>query len=105
MLPDGTSAWSIMSSSYVKAAVDTVKALLAEDGQELKPGKRPHKGPLPSGYKPELDVSDECDAEHVSRFQQLIGILSCAVELGRIDVQIEVALSSQYQASPREGHL
>ena len=105
MLPDGTYAWSIMSNSYVKAAVNTVKDLLAEDGRELKSGKRPHKGPLPSGYKPELDVTDECDAEHVSRFQQLIGILRWAIELGRIDVQIEVALLSQYQASPREGHL
>ena len=105
ILPDGTSAWSIMSNSYVKGAVDTVKALLAEDGRELKSGKRPHKGPLPSGYKPELDVTDECDAEHVSRFQQLIGILRWAIELGRIDVQIEVALLSQYQASPRDGHL
>ena len=61
-LPDGTSAWSMTSCSYVKAAVDTVKDLLAEDGRELKSGKRPHKGPLPHGYKLELDVTDECDA-------------------------------------------
>ena len=28
-----------------------------------------------------------------------------AVKLGRIDIQIEVALMSQYQMSPRQGHL
>ena len=58
MLTDSTYAWSIMSNSYVKAAVDTVKALLVEDGRELKLGKRPHKGPLSSRYKPELDVTN-----------------------------------------------
>ena len=85
--------------------METVKTLLAEEGRELKSGKRPHKGPLPHGYKAELDVTDECDADMTSRFQQLIGILRWAVELGRIDIQVEVAIMSQYQASPREGHL
>ena len=104
-LPNGRFAWSLGSYSYVVAAVQTVRDLLAEDGRDLKTGKRPHKGPLPSGYKPELDVTDECDAEYHSRFQQLIGILRWAVELGRIDIEIEVALMSQYQASSRYGHL
>ena len=104
-LPDGSTAWSLLSTSYVRAAVDTIKRLLAEDGRDLKSGKRPHKGPLPPGYKPELDVTDECCAEHVSRYQQLIGILRWAVELGRVDIHVEVAIMSQYQASPRQGHL
>ena len=71
----------------------------------MKSGKRAHKGPLPHGYKPELDTTPELSAEYVSRFQQLIGILRWAVELGRIDIQIEVAIMSQYQMNPREGHL
>jgi hypothetical protein len=61
--------------------------------------------PLPSGYKPELDVSDELDAEMTSRFLQLIGIARWAVEIGRLDMYLEVSLLSQYQANPREGHL
>ena len=48
---------------------------------------------------------DECDAEHVSRFHKLVGILRWAVYLGRFDIQIEVVLLSQYQASPQEVHL
>lgn len=104
-LDDGSKAWSLLSTSYVKNAIDTVQRLLAEDGRELKTGNRSHKGPLPAGYKPELDVTDECDADHMSRYQQLIGILRWAVELGRIDIHVEVAIMSQYQASPREGHL
>ena len=81
-LPNGLQAWSLMSHSYVNSAVQTVQALLAEDGRELKTGSRHHKGPLPPGYKPELDVTDECDAEYTLRYQQLIGILRWAVELG-----------------------
>ena len=46
-LPDGSMAWSLLSTDYVKAAVETVKRLLWEDGRELKTGKRSHKGPLP----------------------------------------------------------
>ncbi len=74
-LPDGSISWSLLSTSYVTSAIETVKTLLAEEGRELKSGRRPHKGPLPHGYKPELDVADECDADMTSRFQQLIGIL------------------------------
>ena len=68
-LPDGRFTWSLSSHSYVLAAMQTVRDLLAEDGRESKTGKRPHKGPLPFGYKPELDVTDECDAEHHSCYQ------------------------------------
>jgi hypothetical protein len=104
-LPDGMEAWSMKSDKYCKAAVETVKAILLEEGRELKSGKRNHKGPLPPGYKPELDITKELDAEKVQRYQQLIGILRWAVELGRVDIAIEVAILSQYQANPREGQL
>ena len=82
-----------------------IKYLLSDDNREFNSGKRPHKGPLPHGYKPDLDVMDECDAKHVSRFQQLIGVLRWAVQLGSIDIQVEVPLLSQYQAFPKEVHL
>ena len=63
------------------------------------------KIPLPHGYKPNLDVIDECDAKHVSWFQQLLGIFQCAVELVRNDIKIRVVLMSQYQASLLLVHL
>ena len=77
------------------ATVHTIKYWLSKDNIELKSGKRPHKGPLLHGYKPELDVTDEFD-EHVFQWK---------VELGRIGIQIDFALLFQYQASPRESHL
>ena len=42
---------------------------------------------------------------HTLRYEQFIGILRWSMELRRIDIQLEVALMSQYQMSPREGNL
>ena len=61
--------------------------------------------PVYGRYRPELDVTVELDADMMSRFLQLIGILRWAVELGRIDIFHEVSILSQHQALPREGHL
>ena len=63
------------------------------------------KNPFPAGYKPKIDVTDELGPKLASRFLQLIGILHWAVEIGRIDIYLEVSLLSQYQASPHLGHL
>ena len=102
-----TDAWSFKSEQYVKNAVATVEKMLKDDGRELKTNwkSRKHRGPMPHTYRPELDTTEECDARLVSRYQQIIGILRWAVELGRIDILIHVALMSQYSASPRTGHL
>ncbi len=68
-LSNGSMAWSLLSASYVLGAVDTVRCLLAENGCKLKSIKRPHNAPLCFGYKPELNVTDQCDAEMTSRYQ------------------------------------
>ena len=104
-MSDGKYLWSIKCDYYVVAAVQTIKDLLSEDKRELKSGKRPQKGPLPHVYKPDPDITDECDAKHMSRYHKLIGILRWSVELGSIDIHIEVVLLSQYQELPQGGHL
>ena len=38
-------------------------------------------------------------------YQSLIGILRWIVELGRVDVCLEVSMMSSHLALPREGHL
>jgi hypothetical protein len=63
------------------------------------------KTPFMSGYRPELDVTNELDSELSSRYSQLIGILRWMVELGRVDIYHEVSVLSQYLALPRAGHL
>jgi hypothetical protein len=60
---------------------------------------------LQSGYRAELDTSPYCDDEEANYYQQQIGVLRWAVELGRIDIHTEVSMLAAYTASPRQGHL
>ena len=61
------------SRHYVKNAVITGKQLFEEDceGYTLR---NTVKAPIPSGYKPELDVIEELGPELASRYLQLIRI-------------------------------
>jgi hypothetical protein len=56
-------------------------------------------------YVPELDITEELNEKDVTFFQELIGVLRWATEIGRVDILLEVSLLSQYQANPQEGHL
>ena len=103
-LLDGCKVWSTLPRSYVKNAVQVVEQLLVEDneGYQLKSSA---KNPFPTGYKLELDVTDKLGDRLASRYLQLIGVLRWVVEIGCLDIFLEMALLSQYQASPRIGHL
>jgi len=61
--------------------------------------------PLSSGYRPEMDCTAELKAEGVQRYQEIIGQLRWAIELGRVDILLETSLMTQHLALPREGHL
>jgi Reverse transcriptase (RNA-dependent DNA polymerase) len=103
-LPDGREVWTTSPRAYVKNSLIVIERLLEEDGEGyvLKSNAR---NPFPTGYKPEIDITEELDQKLTSRYMQLIGILRWAVEIGRIDIFLEVSLLSQYQANPRFGHL
>ena len=103
-LPNGRVEWAMGSKAFIKNAIKVVEALIAKDDPEAKL-KTTARNPFPSGYKPELDVTPELNDEMGSRFLQLIGILRWAIELGRLDVFVEVSQLSQHQALPRRGHL
>ena len=96
--------WSVSSVDYINAAIKNVEEKLAKEGKQL-----PSKADTPmSGkhsYYPELDNSDELEGEDLTYYQELIGILRWAIELGRVDINHEVSVLSQFQASPREGHM
>jgi hypothetical protein len=57
------------------------------------------------GYRPELDVLPLLGDDQASYYMSLMGILRWAVELGGIDIYVDVALLSSYMAQPRVGHL
>jgi hypothetical protein len=63
------------------------------------------KNPFPTGYKLEIDVTDELSQAFASRYMQLIGILRWAVEIDRINIYLKVSLLSQYQAYPCFQHI
>ena len=45
------------------------------------------------------------DAKKTNYYQELIGILRWAIELGRIDIHVQVTMLSNYLAKPGIGHL
>jgi len=47
-------------------------------------------------YIPELDSTQELDTDEVTLFQELIGVLRWATEIGRVDILYEVSILSQY---------
>ena len=61
--------------------------------------------PLSCGYHPELDVSPLLDDDETNYYQNMIGILHWAVELGRINIHVDVAMMSHYLVQPRMGHM
>ena len=56
-------------------------------------------------YRPELDVTPELEPLEEAYYQSVIGILRWIVELGRVDICLEVSMMSSHLAMPREGHL
>ena len=101
-LPDGREVWSMSSNDYIKNAVKNLEETLALESMKLK-GKADR--PMPSDYRLEIDVSPLLSDELANRYQNLIGVLRWACELGRIDILLEVSLLSSYTSMPRRGHL
>jgi hypothetical protein len=99
---DGRVFWSMSCVDYCKSAVQNVEQMLKSDGASPLKVYGDCKRPYPSTYRPEIDVSEELDDENVQRFQELIGVLRWAVELGRIDIMTEVSCLSQHLCSPIE---
>jgi hypothetical protein len=90
------------SNQYLKEALRNVELELSKFGLSLR-GKP--TTPMQTNYRPELDISPVLGPEQANYYQSLIGILRWAVELGRIDIYVDVALLSSHLVEPRTGHL
>ena len=102
-LPNGVHAWAFSSSPYAHEAVKTMEEHLEKVGKTLiskKPGT-----PIPTTYSPELDITLDLISTDAAYYQSLVGILRWIVELGRVDIFLEVSLMYYHLALPREGHL
>ena len=106
----GEQCWGMSCEQYVRDAIKHVKEKLKGDGWEFNrklsdPNYSPQQPFQTLSYKPELDSSLLCSDQEANYYQNLIGVLRWVVELGRIDINYEVAVLSQYLACPRRGHL
>ena len=99
---DGRKCWTMASEKYLKSAIQNVESKLSESNLRL-----PSKcvTPMGSKYHPREDVTEELDSTTTRYYQELIGVLQWAIELGRVDILLEVSLLSQHLALPRSGHL
>ena len=104
-LENGVWAWSFSLSQYVQSAIKNVEEYVGKsENSHLKiPSKA--ETPLRTSYRPELDVSPELTPRDSAYYQSLIGILRWIVELGKIDIFLEVSMMSSHLVMPRKGHL
>jgi len=86
----------------VKQAIANVKAELEKHGRRLC-GR--FSTPMTANYRPELAFSPHLTDGGINYYMELIGILRWVVELGRLDIMIDVSLLSSYSMQPRQGHL
>ena len=97
---NGHQCWTMTSTAYIKAAIANVEEKL---GRRLQPKRGVI--PMSTQYRPELEDSHELEGQEITYYQELIGVLRWAIELGRVDILHEVSLLSAHQAAPRRGHL
>ena len=99
----GRGCWSMTSYKYVNAAIHAVEERLKERNDRPLPLRA--ATPMSYDYIPELDATEELQSDKVNYYQELIGILRWATEIGRVDILHEVFILSEYQANPRRGHM
>ena len=100
---DGIKRWTISSDRYVEAAVKNIEEVVKNNPKYKLPKNK--ETPMVGNYVPEFDGTPELNSDELTLFQEFIGVLRWATELGRVDILHEVSILSQYQASAREGHL
>ena len=99
----GRDCWSMTSYKYVNAAIQAVEERLKERNDRPLPLRA--ASPMSYDYIPELDATEELQSDEVNYYQEFIGILRWATEIGRVDILHEVSILSEYQANPRRGHM
>ena len=80
---NGTECWSMSSEAYCKVSITNVETKLSNEGRRLS---SKCDTPMRSVYRPELDVTAELKSDGVQYYQDLIGVLRWALELGRVEI-------------------
>ena len=101
-LEKGINCWTFSSAQYAHTAVNNVERYLIALNQSL-PKKA--SDPFKIDYRPEIDISTILLQSEANYFQSLIEILRLIVELGRIDITVEVSMMFSMMAMPQKCHL
>ena len=99
---NGKKVWTMCRKDYVKVAINNIEGQLKNKRMKL-PGKA--TTPTDNKYIPELDDNPELHDNDITFYQEIIGMLRWAIEIGRVDINTEISLLSSFQVAPREGHL
>jgi hypothetical protein len=94
---DGTLC--IAPRTYIEKMISSYERMFG-----TKP-KQTYLSPLEKGDHPELDTSEELDADGIQRYQSLVGSMQWAVSLARFDIATAVMTMSSFRVAPRVGHL
>ena len=104
-LENGVVAWSLSLLQYIQESVRKMEQYVKENLGYLWDIPKTAVNPFPCGYEPPLDVLPELDTLISSYYQYHNGILQWMVELGRLDINIEVLILTSHLELLREGHL
>ena len=63
------------------------------------------KSPVEKNDHPELDNSELCNEDQITRYMCMIGQLQWAITLGRYDILAHVMSMSRFRLAPKLGHL
>ena len=94
--------WTQSAASYVKEAVKNMEEWMERMGLKF-PAQC--DTPMPTTYRPELDVSPELLPEVANWYQSAIGVLWWAIELGRVDITTKTLMMASMMAFLRNGYL
>ena len=98
-------AWALGSSQYVNLNVNNVEAYVSKKSGYWRKLHAKDETPIKKPYRPDIDVSPDLKPSGSAYLQSLIGILCWIVDLGRIDICLEVSMMSSHLVLPLEGHL
>ena len=97
----GTKFLLMNAKKYVKAEVINLEPMPTKRDMQLSTSH----SPIPKNYNPSEDVSNELNTQGVQAYQELIGELLWEVEIGIVDIFLEVALLSSPLALSISVHL
>ena len=98
VLENGDKSWAFGYAQYVQESIRNVEEYLSKKGEAL-----PYEAPTPlsNTYQPYIDVSEEVGPQESSYYQSLIGNLLWILELGNINICMEVSVMSSHLKLPR----